>query len=167
MSSQQLSPPVYAGDFAPAPCRGVFFDSTGADDFILRHPAYNQPQPKETTMQTEMPILQKVGRIKMVSPDLIENCRTKLDAILLCIQLSRHKHEYISACLGIDKGNFSKMLQGTVNLHQNKECELMQICGNYAPLQWLAWSNGFDLQERAKDARIAALEAELNELKYG
>jgi hypothetical protein len=101
----------------------------------------------------------------MVSQELIESCQNKLDAILLCIQLSRISHESISAHLGIDKGNFSKMLQGTVNLHQKKENELMQLCGNYAPLQYLAWSNGFDLQERSRELRIAELEQEIAELR--
>lgn len=114
--------------------------------------------------QREIPMLSEAKRPELVSMHLIEGCKTKLDAVLLCAQLSRLSYESLNALLCSDKSNFTKMLQGRVNLPCNKENELMTLCGNFAPLQWTAWKNGFELQEIAKDARIADLERQLAEL---
>jgi hypothetical protein len=43
--------------------------------------------------------------------------------------------------------------------------DLMRLCGNLAPLQWLARSMGFDMYEDAKSKRRAELQEELARLK--
>ena len=95
-------------------------------------------------MQREIPLLNQAHKPELAPMELVKLCRNKMDSILLCIQLSRLSHEAICEYLEIDKGNFSRMLQGHVNLPQNKENLLMELCGNYAPLQWVAWMNNFD-----------------------
>ena len=119
-------------------------------------------------MQQEMPIFQDVKQVMAYAPmELIKTCRHRLDAIRLCIQLSRLSDEAIREELVIDKGHFSRMMKGSANFQDAKANKLMQVCGNYAPLQFEAWSMGFELVERAKDVRIAELEQKLAELKAG
>ena len=52
-----------------------------------------------------------------------------------------------------------------VAMNDAKANLLMEVCGNYAPLQYEAWSNGFELIEQSKDARIKELESLLKQLK--
>jgi hypothetical protein len=115
--------------------------------------------------QREMPLLGKVRKPEQAPLDLVKNCRHRLDAIRLCVQLSTLSHQYICSELGIDKGHFSRVMQGRAHFPDAKSVELMHLCGNFAPLQYEAWACGFDLQERAKDARIQELEAELAKLR--
>ena len=83
--------------------------------------------------------------VVMADAHLVESCGDMLDAIILCIQLSRLSHEYVCEQLGIDKGHWSRMLSGRAHMNLKRVNRLMELCGNYAPLQWLAWSNGFAL----------------------
>lgn len=115
--------------------------------------------------QREMPILSGVRQPQMVSPELIQLRRHRLEAIQLCVQLSGLSNEYISERLSIDKGHFSRMMQGKAHFPDAKSIDLMHLCGNYAPLQFEAWAMGFELQERSKDARIRELEEQLQKLK--
>ena len=119
-------------------------------------------------MQREMPIYQDVKQKMEFAPiELIKTCRHRLDAIRLCIQLSRLSDESICDELAIDKGHFSRMMKGSANFQDSKANKLMQVCGNYAPLQYEAWSNGFELVAQEKDARIRELEQQLAEAKAG
>lgn len=115
--------------------------------------------------QQEIRILGEARRPQMVPQELIHVRRHRLEAIQLCVQLSGLSNEYISEQLGIDKGHFSRMMQGKAHFPDAKSIALMQLCGNYAPLQFEAWALGFELQERAKDTRIAELERELAQLR--
>lgn len=87
---------------------------------------------------------------------LLDMCRTQLDAIVLCIQLSRVSHDAVCDRFGIDKGHFSRMLSGRANWDARRTAELMEFAGNLAPLQWMARRMGYELspingqqQERA------------------
>lgn len=112
--------------------------------------------------QREMQIFQEVAAPAMVSSDLLRMCACKLDAIRLCVQLSRLPHAVIQSELGIDKGHWTRMMQGQAHFPTNKEGALMRLCGNYAPMQFEAEAMGFDLVVRDdKAARIAELEAQL------
>lgn len=116
--------------------------------------------------QLQMALMGNVKRgPQQVPQELVAMCHSKLDAIRLCIQLSGMSHEYLSDCMGINKGHWSRIMQGQAHFPTNREQELMELCGNYAPLQYQAQACGFELQAVSKDARIQKLEAELAALR--
>jgi hypothetical protein len=116
-------------------------------------------------MQREMPFLGQCKKGQMVNEELIRQCRHRLDAIRLCIQLSGLSNEYIGECLGIDKGHFTRIMQGKAWFPDTKSIDLMTLCGNYAPLQYEAWATGFELFKDAKAQRLQELKAEIAALE--
>ena len=88
-------------------------------------------------------------------------CKSELEALNLCMNLSNMSDEAIRDHLGIDKGHFSRIRKGRGNFPPNKRVALMQLCGNLAPVQYEALRMGYALQEQDKDARIAALQAQI------
>ena len=116
-------------------------------------------------MQREMPFLGECKKSQLVADSLIHQCRNRLDAIRLCVQLSSLSHEYIAEQLGIDKGHFSRIMQGKAWFPDTKSIDLMTLCGNYAPMQYEAWATGFELFKDAKSQRKAELLAELEALE--
>lgn len=112
-----------------------------------------------------MPFLGECKKGQLVADSLIHKCQHRLDAIRLCVQLSGLSHEYIGDQLGIDKGHFSRIMQGKANFPDAKSIQLMVLCGNYAPMQYEAWATGFELFKDAKAQRKAELRAELEALE--
>lgn len=115
--------------------------------------------------QREMPLMGLAKRVENAPMELVRNCRHRLDAIRLCVQLSSMSHEHVAETLGIDKGHWSRILQGQAHFPDTKTLDLMDVCGNYAPVQWEAWATGHELVERSKDVRIRELEQELERLR--
>lgn len=116
-------------------------------------------------MQREMPFLSQLKQPVMVQDALLTSCKHRLDAIRLCVQLSSLSNEVIAEQLGIDKGHFSRIMQGKAHFPDAKSVELMMLCGNYAPLQFEAMACGFNLFKDAKQQRRAELMAELQALE--
>ena len=116
-------------------------------------------------MQREMPFLNQARQPVMVQEALLSNCKHRLDAIRLCVQLSSLSNEVISESLGIDKGHFSRIMQGKAHFPDSKSIELMYLCGNYAPMQFEAIKCGFQLFKDPREQRKAELLAELKELE--
>lgn len=98
---------------------------------------------------------------KLVDDQLIAMCKNRLDAIRLCAQLSSMSHETIAETLGIDKGHWSRMMQGKANFPDAKSVEFMQVCGNLAPMQYEARATGYELVKSAAEKRVRELEQEL------
>lgn len=115
-------------------------------------------------MQREMQIFSETKRVTDAPVELVRMCEDELDAIRLCIQLSRFTHEYIGKELSIDKGHFSRIMQGQAGFPTHKRLALMRLCGNRAPIQYEAMQSGCVLQE-SKDAQIEELRAKLEELE--
>ena len=115
--------------------------------------------------QREMPLLGEARRPKLAPWELVKACKHELAAVHLCIQLSGFTDEVVAERLGIDKGHMSRIMRGRAHFPSRKITALMDLCGNYAPLQYLSWACGFDLQERSKDVRIRELEAELERVR--
>lgn len=67
-----------------------------------------------------------------------------LAAINMCVQASGIEDYKIARQLGLDKAHWSKIKSGHLHFPPNLLAPLMAICGNYAPLQWLANAVGFD-----------------------
>lgn len=112
-------------------------------------------------MQTEIRMLAPVRGMSCAADDLINRAQSMQGAIQLCIALSGLTNDAICERLGIDRGHFSNIVRGRGNLPPNKLVPLMELCGNYAPLQYLARSCGFELFKDAKQQRKAELLAEL------
>lgn len=116
-------------------------------------------------MQREMPFFGEVRALQHAPLELVKRCRHGLDAIRLCIQLSGHTHDFIREQLNIDKGHFSRIMQGKAWFPDTKRIELMTICGNRAPAQFDALMTGCELVELSKDAKIRELEEQLKALR--
>lgn len=116
-------------------------------------------------MQQEMRLFGATKEPKVVDEMLISQCQDARDAVRLCAALSDFTHETICEALNVDKGHWSRMMQGRAHFPVHKLPMLERICGNYAVTQFLARAQGFELVERSKDARIRELEAQLRELK--
>lgn len=95
---------------------------------------------------------------------LLDQCETLLHAIHLCVQLSRQKHYSVADQLGIDRGHWSRIMQDQAHFPTNKLAALMQLCGNYAPLQWLAKATGQEIAIDQRELRKQQLRRELAEL---
>lgn len=70
---------------------------------------------------------------------LIRMCRDELDAMNLCIDLSQLADEVLCEKLGIDKGHWCRMRKGRAHFPTAKRLAAMQLCGNWAPLQFEMW----------------------------
>lgn len=115
--------------------------------------------------QRTMPFLGEARKATLAPIELVKNCRHRLDAIRLCVQLSSLPNEAVARELSIDKGHWTRMMQGQAHFPDAKSIELMNVCGNYAPMQFEALKTGFDLVEQSKDVRVRELEAELEQLR--
>lgn len=114
--------------------------------------------------QRQIPLLGEARKPSLVSPDLIIKCADEHEAILLCVHLSKLSNESICGALGIDKGHWSRMMQGRASLPTRKRLELMNLCGNLAPIQYEAMRSGLIVAEDARGMRRADLLAELQSL---
>lgn len=92
--------------------------------------------------QSQFAMLGEARKPEVVEDELIARCQSMLDAIHLCIHLSRLTHDRINDVLGIDNGHWTRMMQGRAHFPPNKIQPLMELCGNLAPLQYLMALNG-------------------------
>lgn len=124
-------------------------------------------QPKSPEVNRDQPPEPIKKRPKMVDWARIAMCQDELDAIVLCVHLSGVKHEWIRDQLGIDKGHWSRLMQGIGNFPTQKRTQLMSICGNVAPLQfenmklgYQMFENQLDREEQELRDRLQAIEAQ-------
>ena len=115
-------------------------------------------------MQREMPVHGEVQGIKDAPAELVRMCDDEIEAVHLCIQLSPHTHDFIGKKLGIDKGHFSRMLSRAAGFPTHKRVQLMELCGNRAPVQFEAMQVGLT-DGGPYRARCEQLEAEVAALK--
>lgn len=115
--------------------------------------------------QREIPMLAEMSRPQRVQDYVLDGCESLLDAIHICVQVGKLPHYAIAQRLGIDKGHWARMMQGQAHFPTNKIEQLMQVCGNYAPLQWMARECGFQVYRDPKELRAAQLKAELASLE--
>lgn len=106
------------------------------------------------------------------------NKRTFLAALKYVIQCGNFDYDkQIYQPLGIDPGNWTRIMNGSASFPQDKEDELQELCGNIGLAIWRAYRKGFRLEplQDSKDKLIAELQAKnaelLNEIqtliKYG
>lgn len=94
-------------------------------------------------------MLGQVKRPALADWNLVRKCKNRLDAIRVCVQLSGMAYEDVANQLLIDKGNFTRMMQGRAHFPDAKSIKLMELCGNFAPMQYEAWACGFELVDTA------------------
>lgn len=94
-----------------------------------------------------MPVLGIARKPEMVDWALIAKCNDEISALQLCVQLSRLNYETVAFKLGIDKGHFTRIMQGHGHLPARKRTQLMALCGNLAPVQFDCLRFGFRLRE--------------------
>jgi hypothetical protein len=109
----------------------------------------NQSQPNTPDRQLPGVAVGEVKPTVLADWALVQKCKDPLEAIILCVQLSDYSYETVAEKLGIDKGNFTRMMQGRANFPDRRRIQLMQVCGNYAPLQYDAWACNFQLVDKA------------------
>lgn len=100
-----------------------------------------------------------------VQPAFIQACRSELEALNLCMNLSGLSDETIRDALGIDKAQFSRWQSGTEGIQWSKFTALMDKCGNRAPVQYEAMRLNCEVVDLSKDAQIRALEQQLATLR--
>ncbi len=105
-----------------------------------------------------MSLLSGMPRPQKVREELLNSCDSLLDAIHICVQIGRLPHYAIAKRLGIDKGHWARMMQGQAHFPTNKIDQLMEVCGNFAPLQWLASRSGFQVFESPEDMELEQIE---------
>jgi hypothetical protein len=123
------------------------------------------PSTQVISEQVPMRMMGAVQEPKKVEDWQLASCHDLLDAIHLCIHLSRRKHYDIAESLGIDRGHWTRMMQGQAHFPTRKLGQLMKACGNYAPMQFLARESGFQLFEDPIAMEKAKLKRRLAELE--
>lgn len=96
------------------------------------------------------------------------NKRTFLAALKYVIQCGNFEYDKeLYQPLGIDAGNWTRIMNGSASFPQDKEDQLQELCGNIGLTIWRAQRHGFKLEplQDAKDKRIAELEAQNAELR--
>jgi hypothetical protein len=97
--------------------------------------------------QREMALLAEYGKPELVDWALIEKCEDEIQALQLCVALSRLHYDTVAFKLGIDKGHFTRIMHGQGNLPEKKRTQLMAICRNLAPLQFGNLRFGYKMKE--------------------
>lgn len=115
--------------------------------------------------QGELRLARRVP-FRAVDTDLVCQQPSLAKAISLSIQLSGLADKEVYGALEIDAGHWSRITKGDAHFPVDKLPLLMNLCGNHAPLMWLAHALGYGLvvlkseAERQRDAALAQLEQE-------
>ena len=96
---------------------------------------------------------------------LVKRQNSLAGAIALCVQAAGIEDKEVYLSLGIDAGHWTRISKGDAHFPVNKLNALMDLCGNEAPLQWLANSRGYGLvmlvpesQRKLREAEVALAE---------
>ncbi len=85
-------------------------------------------------------------------------------AIELCAEVGGYAlDKALQQELGVDKAQFSRWQSGTEGVQWHKFSQLMDKCGNDAPVLWMLHQRGYDLHSVRR--RESALEKENRELR--
>lgn len=111
--------------------------------------------------QPGLPLTRKVDRFA-IPLEMVVKQRSLSQAIALCVQMSGLDDKEVYLPLEIDAGHWTRIMKGDAHFPVNKLIPLMDMCGNEAPLMWLANSRGYGLvvlqtesERRAEAAEIA------------
>lgn len=99
----------------------------------------------------------------LVSPTEIMRERTLGGAITLCAKAAGYEGKQVQQDLKFDKAQWSRWESGQEGIVWPKLCQVMDHCGNDAPVLWMNYDRGFDLASMRK--RESELERELREAR--
>ena len=106
----------------------------------------------------------QLGLPVLVRHEEVERKRTLGGAIELCAELSGYSlDKQLASDLKVDKGQFSRWTSGTEGILWPKLQQLMDFCGNDAPVMWMLHARGYDLSSLHK--RKSELEAKIERLE--
>lgn len=106
----------------------------------------------------------QLGLPTEVRPEEIERKRTLGAAIELCAEISGYAlDKQLASDLKVDKGQFSRWTNGTEGIVWPKLQQLMDFCGNDAPVLWMLHARGYDLHAIRK--RESELQRRLREVE--
>lgn len=97
-------------------------------------------------MNRQIPLMGIAPNPRWVSEQELSACNDMLDAVLLCIRSGQVKYSnaVLAELIGIDRGQLSKILNRKgYNYPIQKLGLLMDVCSNYAPMQYLLKEQGF------------------------
>lgn len=113
--------------------------------------------------QGQLHLVRRAGKVALPL-ELIVAQPSLLAAINLCITASGLEDKEIYLELGIDAGHFTNLRKGKGHFPTEKLNDLMDLCGNEAPLIWLANSRGQGLvQLKSETERLLEAERERRE----
>ena len=118
----------------------------------------------------ELPLSRKAERVR-IPLDLVIKQPSLSAAIALCVQASGLEEKEVYLPLEIDAGHWTRIMKGDAHFPVNKLNGLMDLCGNEAPLMWMANSRGYGLvvlkteAERRAEAAERALEEERSKVR--
>lgn len=120
-------------------------------------------------LPTQLPLVPATNRVPqpLHLPTLYSKTtfRGALEYVIQCGNFEYEKEIYQS--LGIDAGNWTRIMNGSASFPQDKEDALHALCGNNGLLIWRANKQGLGLVELedAKDKQIRELKAENKTLR--
>ena len=102
-----------------------------------------------------------------VEEEMARSCKSRQHALRKCFEASNLEHKQVYCALGIDQGQFSRILGGSAHLDPNLLHDFMRVCGNLIPLRYDAFKLGFELKpvRTGLEERVAALEEENRDLR--
>lgn len=110
--------------------------------------------------QPQLPLTRKVDKFNLAL-ELVVKQRSFSAAIALCVQMSGLDEKEVYMALEIDAGHWTRIMKGDAHFPVNKLSDLMDLCGNEAPLMWLANHRGYGLVVLQSEAEKRAEAAEL------
>jgi hypothetical protein len=97
----------------------------------------------------------QIGLPTTVTFDEVNREKTLGGAIALCVKVAGYEPKQVQDILDVDKGQYSRWVDGREGVIWPKlEC-LMDAMGNEAPLLWMLQNRGYDLTSlRKKESEI-------------
>lgn len=94
--------------------------------------------------QFDLPMKPPMQRL---DADVLARLPNMTAAILLCQQISGLSDSEVAKALGLDAAQWSRVKSGGAHFPQERLNKLMDVCGNEAPLLWIANRRGYELKE--------------------
>jgi hypothetical protein len=98
-----------------------------------------------------------------IAPHEVAREKSLGDAISLCVKAAGFEPKDLQVDLKWDKGQWSRWLSGEEGIKWGKLLQVMDYCGNDAPLLWMLHSRGYELNSLHK--RESELERELRQAR--
>jgi hypothetical protein len=80
-----------------------------------------------------------------ITPQEISREKSLGDAIELCVKAAGYEPKEVQSALKLDKAQFSRWASGGEGIVWPKFTQIMDFCGNEAPLLWMLHDRSYDL----------------------